>query len=405
VDINVTEEHFNAWLDLPSSTSPNVTATSPPLRTIKLFSLNDYLGLSTHESLRQAAANAYLSYGNGPRSSALVAGYTCHHRDLETSLATLKSTEECLLFPTGFAANMAVLDSLALAEDVDIYSDELNHASIVDGARLAVRRRSHSNGSSNSSVKLHVYRHNDLGHLEELLLQHDNNNNHNNNTKKRKKVLITDSLFSMDGDYADLQGLVALKNRYGFLLAIDEAHATLCCGKERGAGAAEMFGVEHDIDLHIGTLSKAFGCMGGFVCCSNQWKHFFINRGRAQVFSTALPVPVVVAAQEALAISQREGWRREHLWRLIDRLGKELGVGVAVSPIVPVMMGSEDKALEASRELLRQGYHVPAIRPPTVPRGTCRLRISLSAGHTMEDVVGVARCLKPVMGSGGQPRL
>lgn len=295
---------------------------------------------------------------------------------------------------------MAVLDSLALAGDVDIYSDELNHASIVDGARLAVRRGSNSNNSS--SVKLHVYRHNDLGHLEQLLLQHDNNN-----TNNRKKVVITDSLFSMDGDYADLQGLVALKNRYGFLLAIDEAHATLCCGKERGAGAAEMFGVEHDIDLHIGTLSKAFGCMGGFVCCSNQWKHFFINKGRAQVFSTALPVPVVIAAQEALAISQREVWRREHLWSLIDRMGKELGLGIggmAASPIVPVMMGSEDEALEASRELLRQGYHVPAIRPPTVPRGTSRLRISLSAGHTMEDVVGVARCLK-VMGSGGQPRM
>lgn len=164
----------------------------------------------------------------------------------------------------------------------------------------------------------------------------------------------------------------------------DEAHATLVCG-ERGGGAAEAFGVSSDVDVHVGTLSKAFGALGGFVATSRQMKQFLANRGRALVYSTALPVPVVAAAQSALAVSQCEAWRRQHLWSLVRRLGDGLGVA-ADSPIVPLVIGPEADTLALASRLLQAGFHVPAIRPPTVPAGTCRLRVSLSAAHSFQDV-------------------
>ncbi|EFN55853.1 hypothetical protein CHLNCDRAFT_22749 [Chlorella variabilis] len=317
----MSQADIEAWVTGQPPTSANLPspAECPDLRVVKLFSLNDYLGLSTHPAVRQAAADAALQCGNGPRSSALVGGYTSWHAELERGLAALKGTEDCLLFPTGFAANLAVASALCQDGGVVVLSDELNHASIVDGARLGRR------GGS----RLLVYRHNDLAHLEQLLTEQ----------------VPPDSLFSMDGDFANLRGLARLKRRHAFLLVVDEAHATLVCGA-RGGGAAEMLGVASDVDLHVGTLSKAFGCLGGFVACSRGWKDFLVNRGRSQVFSTALPVPVVAAALAAL--------RRE--------------------------------AVDASMQLLRAGFHVPAIRPPTVPPGTSRLRVSLSAAHTEDDL-------------------
>eukprot|EP00879_Flechtneria_rotunda_P023441 GHRR01024794.1.p1 GENE.GHRR01024794.1~~GHRR01024794.1.p1 ORF type:complete len:455 (+),score=151.56 GHRR01024794.1:262-1626(+) len=309
------EEH-EAWLrgqqspdscpDLaldPGSRSP---AMQQHLNRIVLFSVNDYLGLSTHPALKAAAANAAWQVGCGPRSSALVSGFTTEHRQLELELARLKGTEDALLFPTGFSANVAVVSVLASAADnssavgyasgdtattikqpkVVIFSDELNHASLIDGARLALR--------GGSDVALCVYRHNDLAHLEQLLHQAP---------ATARKLVITDSLFSMDGDFADLQGLVALKRCWGFLLVVDEAHATLVCGTH-GGGAAEMMGV-HELDAYVGTLSKAAGALGGFVACSKDMRQLLLNRGRGVVYSTALPVPVVAAARAALRVSQR----------------------------------------------------------------------------------------------------
>ena len=428
VQVQMTAAEFDAWLNDAPSPRPSYSAFStflptathePPLaelKTVKLFSLNDYLGLSTHPRVRAAAAEAAQAYGNGPRSSALVGGYTCYHRDLETALAQLKSTEEALLFPTGFAANLAVISALAAAGDVDIFSDELNHASIIDGARLGRR----SGGSS----RLFVYRHKDLHHLEQLLLKSfemssstttpettshgatpssfssSSSSFSNPQVKtKRRQLVVTDSLFSMDGDFADLQGLAALRQKYGFLLAVDEAHATLVCGS-RGQGAAAVAGVEHCVDLHIGTLSKAFGCLGGFVACSSQWKGLFVNVGRAQVFSTSLPVPVVASAQAALQVSYDEPWRRHHLEKLVERVGNGLGV-VAHSPIIPVVLGGETVTMQACSALLRRGFHVPGIRPPTVPAGTSRLRLSLSAAHSVEDVDEMVAAVKAVLESDG----
>lgn len=351
---------------------------------VKLFSTNDYLGLSTHAALRRAAADAALLYGVGPRSSAVVGGYTFLHQDLERWLAELKGTEACLLFSTGFAANLAVVSALGNGEDAVIFSDELNHASIVDGSRLASRNKG----------RLHIYRHNDMEHLEQLL---------KTCSSHQRKLVVADSLFSMDGDFADIRGLVRLRRKYGFLLVIDEAHATLVCGS-RGAGAAEAFGVADEVDVHVGTLSKAVGAHGGFVACRADVKTLLLNKGRPYVFSTAPPAPVVAAAIAALQINEQEPERREHLWSLVRHLGEGLGVD-ACSPIVPLIVGSEAAAVSASAALLERGFYVPAIRPPTVAPGTSRLRISLSAAHTMEDVDALLAALKecgihPSTGSG-----
>jgi 8-amino-7-oxononanoate synthase len=249
-------------------------------------------------------------------------------------------------------------------------------------------------------------------------------------------LVVTDSLFSMDGDLADLAALAGLRARYGFLLAVDEAHATLVCG-ERGGGAAEQFGVADQVgrlrcrrrhggggclqlplplpcegvqwaparlqqpwvvgaaqvDVHIGTLSKAFGCLGGFVACSSRLRSLLLNKGRNVVFSTALPAPVVGAALAALKAGQLEGWRRRHLHALQRRVAQALGV-VVTSPIVPLVVGSNEEALRLSGELLARGFHVPAIRPPTVPVGTARLRLSLSAAHSLQDVDDLVAALK-----------
>eukprot|EP00775_Hariotina_reticulata_P014116 gene14116-14245_t len=310
-------------LDLnPQHRSP--TLQQHELRLVTLFSLNDYLGLSTHSAVRAAAAAAAMQVGSGPRSSALVAGFTTEHRQLELELAALKGTQDALLA-----------------------------------------------GSTAGAVQLVVYRHNDLAHLRQLL---------DSVPAAARKLVVTDSLFSMDGDFADLRGLAALRQLYGFVLVVDDAHGTLVCGCQ-GGGAAEMMGVAEHIDVHVGTLSKAAGGQGGFAACSSSMRQLLLNRGRSVVFSTALPVPVVAAARAALRVARSEGWRRQHVWSLTRLVSEALGVPAA-SPIIPLVVGSEEAALALSRQLLQQGYHVPAIRPPTVPAGTSRLRISLSSGHT-----------------------
>ena len=347
---------------------------------LTLFAANDYLGLSTHPAVRQAAAAAAAAHGNGPRGSALVCGYTHAHRELESALAELEQAEEALLFPTGYAANMSVLGTFADSSQCAIFSDELNHASIVDGARLAAR---------GAGAALHVYRHGDLRHLDELLEA----------SAAPRKLIVSDSLFSMDGDFADVGGLVRLKQRHGALLCLDEAHGTLVCG-ERGGGVAERAGVAAEVDVHVGTLSKAFGAQGGFVACSRAHKQLLLCRGRPAVFSTALPAPTVAAALAALREATPE--LRETLWARIAQLGAACpGLRPPVSPIVPVVVGGEAAALGAAATLLRRGLLVPAIRPPTVPRGTARLRIALSAAHSPADVARLAAALNE-LGLAGQ---
>lgn len=335
-----------------------------------LFSSNDYLGLSFHPSVREAVARTAQEMGMGPRGSPLVCGYTDLHEKLEHRLAELKGTEAALLFPTGYAANTATLQ--ALADDrTAIFSDALNHASIVDGCRLA----------KCSGAQIQIYRHADAHHLEDLLKK----------TEAPKRLIVTDTVFSMDGDLAPLAEIVALREQYGALSIVDEAHATLVFG-ERGGGLAEEMGVSAQVDIQTGTFSKAFGVQGGFIATNARLRSWLVNRGRAFVFSTALPLPVIAGALAALDVVQTEPRIRKRLWESIGRFSSAIGRPLE-SPIIPIVIGDNDRTMTASKELFRLGFHVAGIRPPTVPEGTSRLRMALSAAHTQEDIDGLVAAL------------
>ncbi|CAA0834552.1 biotin F [Striga hermonthica] len=390
VEVNISESTFRKWLhDVPSSGDDNdiiyqnlvaedkAESTGGNLRKLIVFSGNDYLGLSSHPMVSYAASKAAQEHGMGPRGSALICGYTNYHRLLESSLADLKRKEDCLLCPTGFSANMAFMTALGnvgflvtggkpLQDDrVAIFSDELNHASIIDGIRLAERQ---------GNAVAFVYKHCDMSHLDELL----------STCQMKKRVVVTDSLFSMDGDFAPMTELAKLRKKHGFLFVIDDAHATFVCGKN-GGGAAEIFNCENDVDICIGTLSKAAGCHGGFIACSKKWKLLIQSRGRSFIFSTSTPVPVAAAAHAAIVVAKEETWRRESIHKRIQDFRAFTGILVE-SHIISIVVGRENKALQASRHLLRLGFHVTAIRPPTVPPNSCRLRITLSAAHTRDDL-------------------
>jgi len=333
----------------------------------------------------------------GSRGSPLVCGHSTLHERLERELAALKGAEAAALFPSGYAANTGVLPALAGRPDAAVFSDALNHASVVDGCRLAAR----------SGAEVQVFRHLDLFDLERRLEGCD----------RPLKLVVTDSVFSMDGDLADLRRLAQLRAKHGFLLMVDDAHGTLVLGGGAGGGAAQAAGVEADVDVAVGTLSKAFGAQGGFVACSALLKRLLVSQARPYIFSTALPLPSVAAALAALSVARREGpARRARLARNVRVLQEALGnfltqgapgtarAGAGASPpewrdspIVPVVVGSETTALSAAAGLRARGFHVPAIRPPTVAPGTCRLRITLSAAHSEREVRALALALRDTL--------
>jgi 8-amino-7-oxononanoate synthase len=346
-------------------------------REVVLFCSNDYLGLSMYTEVCTAFSEAAARLGAGPRGSSLVCGYTKHHEALEAELATLMRTEFALLFPTGYAANLSVLTSLS-DPDTAIFSDELNHASIIDGCRMARER----------GASVHVYRHADEEHLEELL----------GSSSALRKLIVTDAVFSMDGDLAPLPEIAAAKRRHDALLVVDEAHALLVLGEE-GAGAAEEFGVAGDVDVRVGTLGKAIGAQGGFLAATRTIRDHVLNRGRPYIYSTSLPLPVVAAARKALEVFRENPDLRVSLETHRDTLARVIG-RCSTSAIQKLVIGGEEEALAASERLLEGGWLVPAIRPPTVPRGTSRLRITLSAAHTAEELDGLVRSLAS-LGLGG----
>ncbi len=313
-------------------------------RDVIAFSSNDYLGLSQHPQVRAAARDAIDRFGTGATASRLIVGTRSVHVELEESLARAKHMERALIFPNGFSANLGVL-SVFGAADVTIFSDELNHASIIDGCRLA-------------KAKATIYRHRDLQHLTTLL-----------RAAPGRKIVATDSVFSMDGDTAPLAELGRLCAEHGALLVIDEAHAVL--GPEPDIGACEL--------LRVGTLSKTLGSLGGWVAGSHALIDLLINRARSFIFTTGLSPGDAAAALAALRIcySDEGDALRAHLRKLIDMLAPN-----HPSPVIPVVLGEDRAALAAAEHLLAQGIYVPAIRPPTVARGTARLRIALSAAHT-----------------------
>lgn len=322
---------------------------------------NDYLGLAGDERVRRAAAAAALAEGAGAGASRLVAGDLAIHGRLEAALAALHRAEGALLFNSGYHANLGVPAALVGRGDA-VFSDVLNHASIVDGALL-------------SRAELVRYRHLDLEELSGLLAA----------SRARRKLVATDAVFSMDGDAAPLAALADLCDRHGAMLYVDEAHAVGVLGPT-GAGLAEAEGVKGRVDVEMGTLGKALGAFGAYVAGEARLRELLLTRARSFVFTTALPPAACGAALAALEIVRGEPARRARLHALMARLQAGLAargfdVSRVVSPIFPVVLGSEARALAAARGLRARGFFVRAIRPPTVPRGTSRLRVALTAGH------------------------
>ncbi len=346
---------------------PRVSAND---RRTTLFSTNDYLGLSHHPEVIGAANDCWQESGCGPRASALVSGRTEHHVSLEQDIATLKGTEASLLFPTGYAANVGLLSALA-GEDLEIFSDQSNHASLIDGCRLA-----HQQGA-----KITVYEHLNMVDLETRI----------RSSKRRRKLVVTDSLFSMTGEIADLGKLVTISQASGATLCVDEAHATLVFGRY-GGGIAELQGVSANIQFQTGTLSKAFGLLGGFVATDSISCSLLFNRARTQVFSTALPAPIAAAARVSMRLGGEESPPRRSLNRNLGHLAEILSRPCSVQ-IVTIGMTSAREALKASAALLAKGFDVPAIRPPTVPKAQCKLRLSISASHSEKEISALGEAL------------
>jgi len=334
---------------------------------------NNYLDLARHPRVRAAVRDAVDRWGWGAGASQLVSGFTQAHADLCRQLANLEGTDEAVLFPSGYQANVGLITSLVGAGD-RILLDKLSHASIVDGARL-------------SGARLRVYPHGDTRKLARLLAQPVG-------TSPGRTLVATDSIFSMDGDLAPLHEIVDLCEQSDAMLLVDEAHATGVLG-DRGSGALEWLDLQPRVPMRMGTLSKALGGIGGFVAGPAALCDLLRNRARAGIYTTAMPPAAAAAGVAALELVQNDPWRRTEVCARAASLRAQLtDAGLAIVPgpaaIVPVIVGSAETALALSARLFEDGILCPAIRPPTVPAGTSRLRISLMATHTEEDVAYVA---------------
>ncbi len=327
------------------------------------FSSNNYLGIANHPRLAAAAKDAIDRYGCGSGASRLISGNMRLHEELENQLAQFKGTEAALVFNSGFQANTGIISTLTGEGDA-IFSDALNHASIIDGCRL-------------SRSKAIVYAHGDLNQLEAGLVQA---------SAARRRLIITESVFSMDGDEAPLAEIVKLAEKYDAVVMVDEAHATGVFGSG-GAGMVQKLGLGGRVLVQMGTLGKALGGFGAYIAGSRDLCDLLINRCRSFVFTTALPPAVMAMAIAAVDLVKREPERREALWNncrnLKDGL-RHLGfqVGANDSPIVPLIVGDAGVCMRLSEELLQSGVFAQGIRPPTVPPGTSRLRVTLMATHT-----------------------
>lgn len=332
---------------------------------------NDYLGLAQHPAVADSIREALLTQGCGSGASRLVTGNRTAYEKLENELAEWQNSEAALVFANGYMANSGVITALAGRNDV-VFSDQLNHASIVDGIILS--RAEHAR-----------YKHNDMEHLEFLLNKHRN---------KQRKLIVTDAVFSMDGDQAPLCELVELKKKYSAMLMVDEAHSGGVYGG-RGEGLCFELGLHNEVDIHMGTFSKAFGVYGAYVCGSQTTVRWLVNKARPFIYSTALPAALVSGISAALAIVQADHWRRERLFSssglfrsALHKAGFQVSTGD--SPIVPVIVGNNEKALRFSKALDESGIEAVAIRPPTVPDGTARIRFSLSAAHSVQELTEAA---------------
>ncbi len=346
-------------------------------RKIFLFCGNDYLGLSQHPKLILAAEQVLHASGVGTGSARLISGTQKWHTELEDRIARFFGKEKALLFSSGYLANLGAISALTQSGDTVIL-DKLSHASLIDAARL-------------SGKTVRVYPHKNLEYLEKIL----------KGVKTGRAWIVTDSVFSMDGDLAPLPELVEIKNRYGAYLIIDEAHGTGVFG-ESGRGVAEHFHVSDEIDIHIGTLSKAIGSFGGFVTGRSELIDYLVNFARPFIFETALPPLICAASIEAFNLIEEELDFRKRLWQNVKRLRKGLAKIEAPllegeSPIIPVVFGDEKKTLTAAEFLLKEGFLIPAVRYSTVPKGKARLRITISAVHSDDQIDELIKTFKRLL--------
>ncbi len=344
-------------------------------REVLLLCSNNYLGLAGHPALIEASCAATMRYGVGTGASRLVSGTMELHEQLETRIAQFKKTEAALVFNSGYAANTGILQGLVEPGDV-IFSDQLNHASIIDGCRL-------------SGTRTLVYPHRDTAALEDLLKSETP-------CRRGRFLIVTDGVFSMDGDLAPLNKLVELKDRFEALLMVDDAHGGGVLGAT-GRGTAELCACLDRIDLHMGTLSKAFGCFGAYIAADRVVIDTLINRSRSFIFSTSLPPGILAAALAAFnLVDGPEGASRrqsleENRRLFTDRLlAAGLDLGGSSTQIVPILTGEPIPTMEITRRLLGEDIFIQGIRPPTVPAGKCRLRATLMADHRPEELLSAA---------------
>src|SRR6266700_1169118 len=344
---------------------------------------NNYLGLTTHPKLREAAIAAIKKFGVGSGAVRTVSGTMTIHMALEEKIARFKNTEACVVFQSGFAANAGTVSAILGKEDY-IISDELNHASIIDGARL-------------SRAKIKVFRHKDVAHAEELLKEVAGEPGH--------KLIITDGVFSMDGDIGPLPALCDLAAKYGAIMMIDDAHSSGVLG-HNGRGTADHFQVHGRVDVQVGTLSKAIGALGGYVCGSRDLIDFLYHRARPFLFSTSHPPSVAATCIAAFDVLENEPERIERLWENTRFWKKELGLlgfdiggratPASETPITPIIIGDGKLTMGFSRELFKEGVLGTGIAFPTVPEGKARIRTIMTATHTKEELQQALQVLKSV---------
>ena len=349
-------------------------------REVLAFCSNDYLGLASHPRIVEAAIEAASRYGVGEGASHLLSGHSAAHERLETKLAEFMQMPRALLFSTGYQANIGAVTALAGPEDA-IFSDELNHASLIDGVRL-------------SRARVVRYPHADIGFLSEALAESD----------ATTKLIVTDGVFSMDGDIAPLPAVLDLCERHDAWLLVDDAHGFGVIGPG-GRGAPAHFGLRSPRLVYVGTLGKAAGVAGAFVAGAEEIVETVLQRARTYIYTTAAPAMLAAAIETSLQLIGEDEWRRERLRKLIAVLRHgmregERGLAPSDTPIQPLVLGANSDAVRASAALRERGILVPAIRPPTVPEGTARLRISLSAAHSEQEVLRLAAALNEVCRSG-----
>jgi glycine C-acetyltransferase len=341
---------------------------------------NNYLGLTTHPKMRRAAIEAVRKYGVGSGAVRSIAGTMKIHMELEEQIARFKNTEACVVFQSGFAANAGTVSAVLGKEDL-IISDELNHASIIDGCRL-------------SKAAIKVFKHKDLNDCERVLKETENWNG--------KKLLVTDGVFSMDGDIADLPGLCTLAEKYNCITMVDDAHSSGVLGRN-GRGTVDHQNCHGRVDIQVGTLSKAIGVLGGYVCGSRELIEYLYHRARPFIFSTSHPPSVVASCQAGFELLDSEAGAKlvKKLWantRFFKRKLKKLGfkTGPSETPITPILVGEAAKAFEFGRELFAEGVFAPAIGYPTVAEGKARLRAIVTATHKRADLERALEILERV---------